>query len=326
VFFAAFQMFFGAYGIGFAQLFLYAVTVCGLALLLAALVEDQSPWPWVSFSVLVPLQPILLHINLKLWIDNARIAWVCLAAGAFCYGLKNQKRLFQHMGILVFGLAMLTKLDTVFFVPPLFLLLLSLKAPSRREFFQGIVKLFPSLAVMVLSVAAWCFFSGVKNGGVMAGTPGRPDALLIQSNPFIRYVTVTLPASFYLRSFPSVVSTSGIVLLGILLTARSSVIRRRVLACVLGTGFLLAVYSVLGALGYSKLLRYVSQSIPLTVVATCLAMGAIARSMGTLKRAWAIGLGVLVGFFFTRELAFGIKQVYFTPTAALISESLWDGD
>jgi hypothetical protein len=326
LFFLISKFLFGQYGIIIAQLLCYLIFVAGIILIAQSVFGKLGRHQWIVLSILIPLEPIFAHTGIKIWIDNPRLAFLTFGFGAFLRGGLAPCAWLRTLGAWSLGGAILTKFDTVLSLPFILLIdyCINAKPTGVLTFLKNnLVSLFRIFTPSI----CWLILVFVLTGSFLPGNPGRPSVELLNSNSYVRFVTLETPVYFYFRDFALVLS-SGIGAL-ILTVFAWNKLDKKLQQCALilwaGIIFQLVFFTVLGAMGYSKVLRYVCQIVPLMIIGAVLPLKAsiLADRNKTVEKVLAYSVYGLFVVLLLRESMFGLKVVLFNPRAALIPYQLF---
>jgi 4-amino-4-deoxy-L-arabinose transferase-like glycosyltransferase len=269
--FAAFTALFGAAGIDLAELAAFAVFFVG-TMLLAREVLPRWTLPVASVvSVLAAFTPIVAHVSVHHWLDGPQLAAVTFAALCFVRAMRIGSRGWAVAAGLAFGTACLVKLNAVVALPGIVALCWATDEGIDMKTRRKVAAI--ALAVAAALVAPWLVAEFRAFGTLVPSWAGKPSARLVAENPFIRQITAVRTPWAYFRLLPQTVWTlvPAIAILGFLRTPGRS--RRVALASAAWIAVVVGVAVALGAIGYSKLLRYVVLMAPAGILLAGLAVG-----------------------------------------------------
>lgn len=314
--FHTFKIMFGRVGLFFAQLacfFLFYVAV-QIAVYLYA---GSSLLTAFIGGALAAFSPIVVQTNLKIWIDNPKIAFASLAFSMALLAYQQRSRLISVFSGVLFFAAVFTKLDAALMLPVAAWAIFSFGDFKKADSYRALIKyLIPPLCGVGVAILIWLIWSYMTTGSFFFGNPGRPSPELLANNGFIRYVTSERPFYYYLYAIPIVYPTLvwSIVAL-FFFRVREAWQMRSLVGSILLIAF---VYTVLGYFGYSKLLRYVSLIAPLSAVLFTRFFSRVFR-LSMLRPSWGSALYCGLGFLaFLGETFQGIKTALLFPKDALI--------
>jgi len=247
----------------------------------------------LTVGALAAATPIVAHVSVHRWLDGPQVAAVVLAAWLTARAVARGGR----------GRA-IVKLNSAVAIPPI--VLLAWVSASERPAAERARLLAWTIGTAALFALPWV--------AVAPPWPGKPSARLIADNPFIRVVTVERTPWSYLRLLPTTVwSLVPSLAVAAVLRPRDRS-RAVVLALCAWIALVTAVAMGLGALGYSKLLRYVVLASPATVLLAGWAAGACEGARGA--RRIALASFLVVGC--ALEVAHGVQAVRVYPDRAWI--------
>lgn len=299
-------------GIKAAQLVCYVIFFLSGLGVLRLVFPKPSPALLVAFPVLLAFTPIYAHTNLKVWIDNPRLAF--LMVHFFCCLL-----LVRNKGSGVFALAALTsflspftKVDGLLALPFLYGAAWSLE--TSREWRKKLALFFGALLVLNgIGVAWWLLYSEALKYG-----PGRPSEELMAVNEFVRFATKVMDTRKFLVDYLKLLTTlvpSLIVIAACALQGGRN--NWKGLLAKLGPraflfGWVLShflVYWYLAEHGYSKLIRYLLMTTPATLLLFAFAVEDLRAQT---RRTWlTAGLAVLLFLAFQSEVLHGVRTLVF---------------
>ena len=274
--FVLFNALFGVRGLDVAELAAFAIFFAATLLLSKELLPRFSPPVTFFVSVLAAFTPIVAHVSTHHWLDGLQLAAVTLAALCFVRAVKFRSNGWAAAAGLAFGVACLVKLNAVVALPGIAAMGWAVDEGTERNLRLRLAAV--ALAVAAALVAPWLVAELRAFGTLFPSWAGKPSARLVAENPFIRQITAVRTPWAYLRLLPQTVWTlvpAGAIV-AILRPADRG--RRVALASSLWIAVVVGVAMALGAIGYSKLLRYVVLLAPAAVVLAGLAAGAAIES------------------------------------------------
>lgn len=248
----------GKYGMPLAQIFCYAVLFWALAA--AAYLLGLGPFAVALTALLSAINPILVHVSTHYWLDGPIVAFSSLSLAVFIWALKRKSAVISAAAGVILGYASLIKI-TAFFAVPGFVLLawFNLSAPRLKD---TIVLASCFLAAAFVVQLPWELWQYIVLGTAFPGWAGKPSQALIESNTYVRYLTVVRPPWIYLTLLPKVMWTAVPSLVLYALSLGDRKIAGTGAAFILWIGVVLGFHIALGAQGYSKVLRYVILAVP----------------------------------------------------------------
>jgi 4-amino-4-deoxy-L-arabinose transferase-like glycosyltransferase len=260
----------------------------------------------VTVAALAAATPIVAHVSVHRWLDGPQVAAVAVAAWLTTRALRRGGTGAAIGAGAAMGAAMLVKLNSAIAIPPI--VLLAWIVSDERPRGERVRQLGGALGVAAVCALPWV--------AVAPPWPGKPSARLIAENPFIRVVTVERTPWSYLRLLPTTVWSLVPALTVAAMLARQGRERRTVSALVVWIGIVTAIAMGLGALGYSKLLRYVVLTAPATVLLAGWAAGRVAEERA--RRTLAVTLAAALTIGCVLEVAHGVQAARVYPDRAWI--------
>jgi 4-amino-4-deoxy-L-arabinose transferase-like glycosyltransferase len=310
---ALFSALFGDAGFDLAELAAFAVFFGG-TLLLAREVLPRWTVPVASVvSVLAAATPIVAHVSLHHWLDGPQLAAVTLAAFLFVRATRGASTGWAAASGLAFGAACLVKMNAVIALPGIAALAWATAEGSDARSRRRVAVV--AVAVAAVLVTPWLVAELRAFGTLMPSWAGKPSARLVAENPFVRHMTLVRTPWAYLRLLPQTVWTlvPSLALLAVLRPPGRS--RRLALALAVWIAVVVGVAMALGAIGYSKLLRYVVLIAPAGIVLAGLAAGEV---IDAARNARGRALVVVFVVAVTLEVAQGIQVARVYPDLAAI--------
>lgn len=314
--FRTFKIMFGRIGLFFAQLacfFLFYVAV-QIAVYLYA---GSSLLTAFIGGALAAFSPIVVQTNMKIWIDNPKIAFASLAFSMVLLAYHQRSRLISVCSGVLFFAAVFTKLDAALMLPVVASAMLGLGDFKKTDSYHALIKFLVSpLCGVSVAILIWLIWSHITTGSFFFGNPGMPSPELLANNAFIRHVTNDRPFYYYLYAIPIVYPTLVWSIVALFFFRVEKVWQMRPLVC--SILLIVFIYTVLGYLGYSKLLRYVSLIAPLSAVLFSGLFSQVFR-LSMLRPSWEGALYCGLGFLALLGETFqGIKTALLFPNDALI--------
>ena len=338
-FFALLDRVFGEAGYPLAQLLGYAVffwSTMALARQVASRSESAPGARTTTLRVVAALAaftPLMTHVTARYWLDMPMLALVTLTAALFVRALPPAAGPAGGAGWAVaaataMGAASWVKTAALVGVPGILVLAWAITDASSRRALARLAVIFVALSLAIQ--LPWEIWQWIVLGSPFPAWAGRPSPQLIAFSPYVRRLTVDRPAWIYLTLLPRATWTLAPALLGLAAARLDAPARRAGLALAAWIAIVVAVVVGLGAIGYSKLLRYAILVVPATVLLFSLVAGELWRAATAphasgAARVRAVALAVLAGAGFALEIAQGI----YTPLIDkrdLIWPLLWRGN
>lgn len=248
-----FESIFGPNGFPMAQMFSYGLFFWSM--IAAAYLLGIPPMGIVLAGLLSAFNPIIVHVNTHYWLDGPLVAFSAFSLAVFIRAANKRSYLLAVAAGFILGSASLIKI-TAFLVVPGFVLLawFLLARPKLKDF------IILSACFFVTAVAVqlpWEIWQWKVLGTPFPGWAGKPSQALIESNQYVRYLTVVRSPWIYITLLPKVMWTIVPALILYAVTLNDRKVRGLGAAFILWIVTVLVFHVVLGAEGYSKVLRYV---------------------------------------------------------------------
>lgn len=195
-----FDSIFGSNGFPMAQMFSYSLFF--FSMICAACLLGVPPLGIVLAGLLSAFNPIIVHVNTHYWLDGPLVAFCAFSLAVFIWAANKRSYLLAAAAGVILGYASLIKI-TAFLVVPGFVLLawFLLARPKLKDF------IILSACFFVTAVAVqlpWEIWQWKVLGTPFPGWAGKPSQALIESNQYVRYLTVVRPPWIYLTLLPKV--------------------------------------------------------------------------------------------------------------------------
>ena len=262
-----------------------AYYLAGLAAL-DAYFPDLEMCARLMAAPLLAFTPIYAHTNLKVWLENPRLAYFVVHMFFLALFLRAPSRGRAVLAACTGLLPVLTRVDSLAAYPFLYLFADSV-FPRHRRFLAG---LFAGFSLVVVS---WLVYSRALQYG-----PGRPPPELLAHNAFLRFFATEFPAWLFTAHFlkltatliPALAAFAGLRALH----ATTEAARPR-WTLALWALSQLALYAGLGLFGYMKLQRFLILALPACTFLAVVAASDLLRARKTPVLA-ALGLFLALGF------------------------------
>jgi len=269
-----FQRVAGEAGPALVEVASFAVFFASVLWLGVQLMAPAEAFALVVLAVSAAFTPIMAHVVSRLWLDGPLLAATTAAWALFVHGHAARRTGVVLAAGVVLGAAAWIKVTVLFAVPGAILTAWSLRPGEGRALVRAAGCW---LAVAAVVQAPWEIWQWRVVGSAFPAWAGRPSAALIRMNAYVRYLTVTRSPWIYLELLPQVVWTLVPSLVVVAACWRERAVRGRGLALLGGVAVVVGANIALGAIGYSKLLRYIVLVTPATTVLCGLAAGAALR-------------------------------------------------
>ena len=305
--FWVFEHLFGERGFPLVQVFSYVVFFWSLMWLGLLLIRPFDAVAAICLAVLGSITPIMAFVMGRFWLDGPIIAFSTLAAAMFLAGVARNRLWMIGASGAFLGYAVLIKLTSVLTVPAFLVLAWTLR--PRETVRQYAIWASVLLGVAVLVHLPWELWQWHLIGSPFPTWAGKPATRLVDSNQFVYFQTVVRGPWAYVQLLPQVIWTFiPSCVLGVY-ARRVRDVARVGAALMIWILAVVAAHMILGAMGYSKIVRY----IVLVTPATCLLFAlTFSAAVGELRRRsrLTVGAGVLVVLSVTGlglEIAQGLK-------------------
>lgn len=305
-FFWFFESIFGSNGFPMAQMFSYGLFFWSMVT--AAYLLGMTPLGIILAGLLSAFNPIIVHVNTHYWLDGPLVAFSALSMAVFIWAADKRSYLLAAVAGLILGFASLIKI-TAFLVVPGFVLLawFLLTRPKFKDFIILSACFFATAVVVQLP---WEIWQWKVLGTPFPGWAGKPSQTLIESNQYVRYLTVVRSPWLYLTLLPKVMWSvvPAFILYAVTLNDRKA--RGLGVAFILWVATVLAFHIVLGAQGYSKVLRYVILAAPPVILLFSMSLPLVLKKFreGSKTKALYGALLVISVIAVLLEAAAGIKS------------------
>lgn len=261
---------FGTAGFALAQLLSYAIFFWSMMVLGRALLRPLTRLQLAALATLAAFTPIMTHVMSRYWLDGPMLAVATAAAALLILGLHDGRvKLVWAAGMLL-GLASLIKVTAFLIVPGVAITVFAIVPRGARRRAIAYVGLFLALGAAVH--LPWVLWHWSAVGTPLSPWAGRPSPELLQSNAYLRYVTLWLTPWTYIRQLPQILWTLVPSLVVLACCARAGSSARLTLALVGWVASVVGVHVALGFVGYSKLLRYLILVTPASLLLLILAV------------------------------------------------------
>lgn len=218
----------------------------------------------VIAGLLSAFNPIMAHVNTHYWLDGPLLAFSTLSAAVFVWAAVRRSYPLAALGGLILGYASLIKITAFLVLPGTVLLVwFFLERPRLTRLVAfGACYFVPAFIIQL----PWEIWQTIIYGTPFPGWAGKPSATLVGSNPYVRFLTVIRSPWIYVSLLPRIMWT--VVPAIVLYAATSGDKRVRGLGAVfiLWMAVVLLFHIVLGAQGYSKVMRYVILVAPAAIL------------------------------------------------------------
>jgi len=304
--FWVFQHVFGESGFALVQVFSYGVFFWSLMWLGSILIRPLDAVAAIALAILGSITPIMAFVAGRFWLDAPIIAFSTLAAALFLTGVTRGRLWSIGAGGAVLGYAILIKLTSVLIVPALLMLAWALR--PREAWRQYAIWAAVLVGVAFLVQVPWELWQWHVVGSPFPSWAGKPATRLVMTNKFVQFQTITRGPWAYVQLLPQVIWTLIPSFLMLAASRRVRDVGRVGAGLVCWIVAVVAAHMILGAMGYSKILRYVVLVTPATCILFALTFSATVESLRRARvTAGAVLLVTLAVAGLGLEVAQGLK-------------------
>src|SRR5579862_3908127 len=301
LFWALYEIF-GEPGFDVAQVLSFAIFYAAMLWLAAQVLVPFRGAPALLTATLAAFTPLMTHVAGREWLDAPLLGFTTLACAIFVLAVRRGALGWAVVAGCVLGYATLIKMTALLVVPGIVALAwVACDSPSPASFLRVAAAF---IAVAVAVEVPWQLYQWAVVGSAFPSWAGKPSPELLETNPYIHYVTVERSPWVYLM-LPRVLWTliPSYMCLGLLNVSPRT--RRTMWALVGWIVLVVAIHVFLGFIGYSKVLRYVIIVTPATVLLFGLAVQELAGRLAP-RRALIVGLFAFLMMGFVLEVSQGI--------------------
>jgi 4-amino-4-deoxy-L-arabinose transferase-like glycosyltransferase len=217
--------------------------------------ERHSMAQWLPV-IGICLDPLLLFISRKLWIDSL-LSGLCAVsiAAFFCARYSQRRSLWLVAGSVLFGLAGLSKMTALILTPVVVYLILTPDGPRQSRVKDLCLGCLPAL----LLASPW-YIAFYHTYGVFIPSWIKPDEWSVEHYPFVRIALERTPAYYFLKLIA--IAPVTLLSLGIYGLRKSLWSSRIFLVPVIWFLLCFIIISYLGVQGQGFQMRYIALLIP----------------------------------------------------------------
>jgi 4-amino-4-deoxy-L-arabinose transferase-like glycosyltransferase len=262
---------FGEAGFPVAQILSYTLFFWSMMALARAVLQPLSGLRLYVVALLAAFTPIMTHVASRFWLDGPMLAFATLGIALFMSAVQRQDMRRAIYAAVAMGFASWVKSSVLMVLPGLLLLGWMVSTPDTRRAFLRLACVFTALTLVIQ--LPWEIWQWRVVGSPFPAWAGKPSAELVATNRYVHFLTAVRPPWMYLTTLPRTVFTLLPAIACLLLIRMDARARGIGVALVVWIGLVLASLIGLGAIGYSKLLRYAIMVTPATVLLTGLGAG-----------------------------------------------------
>jgi 4-amino-4-deoxy-L-arabinose transferase-like glycosyltransferase len=306
-FFWLMQTIAGGKGFALSELLSYAGFFAAVLLLGSVVAQPFDRLTAMLVAALAAAAPILLQVSARIWLDAPLLAFSTLAAAIFLKGTSTNRWSLVWAAAAILGYASWIKLTALLVIPGAVALACLLAAPGDR--IRVIRQSMVFVVVAIVIQVPWELLQWHVTGTPFPVWAGKPAPELVANNSYVRYLTTGRSTWFYFETLPQVLWTLVPSLALLAYQWRDVALRKRGLALCVWILAVVAANTLLGAWGYSKLLRYVILVTPATVLLFALVVSGAARLLrqGAPRRTATVLLLALAAAGFGLEITQGLR-------------------
>ncbi|HEX5068708.1 MAG TPA: glycosyltransferase family 39 protein [Vicinamibacterales bacterium] len=271
------QHLFGERGFALAQVFSYVVFFWSLFWLGSILIRPLDDVAAITLAILGSITPIMAFVAGRFWLDAPIIAFSTLAAAMFLSGVVRGRLWLVGAGGAVLGYAILIKLTSVLIVPALIMLAWALR--PRETWRQYAIWAALLVGVAFLVQVPWELWQWHIVGSPFPSWAGKPATRLVMSNNFVKFQTIIRGPWAYVQLLPQVIWTLIPSLVMWAAARRVRDVGRVGGGLVCWIAAVVGAHMILGAMGYSKIVRYIVLVTPATCILFALTFSATIQSI-----------------------------------------------
>jgi 4-amino-4-deoxy-L-arabinose transferase-like glycosyltransferase len=234
-----------------------AVAVIGRRIAFASgLDSERNPMvEWLPV-IGVCLDPLLLFLSRKLWIDSLLTGLCAVSIAAFfCARYSPRRSLWLIIGGILFGLAALSKMPALILTPVVVYLVLTPDGPPRSKVKDLCWGFLPAL----LLAAPW-YIAFYHTYGVLIPSWIKPDKWSVEHYPFVQIALERTPAYYFLKLIA--IAPVSLLAFGVYAMRRSLWTSRMFLIPSIWFLLCFITISYLGVQGQGFQMRYIALLIP----------------------------------------------------------------
>ena len=255
---------FGRAGFAVAQVLSYTIFFWSMMALARAALPPLSGPRFYFVALLAAFTPIMTHVTARFWLDGPMLAFATLGSALFVSAVRRQDMRRAIYAAAAMGFASWIKSSVLMGLPGLLVLGWMVSIPDTRRAFLRLAGVFTATTVAIQ--LPWEIWQWRVVGSPFPAWAGKPSAELIASSPYLQFLTVVRPPWMYLTILPRTVFTLLPAIACLFLVRMDGRVRGIGIALLVWIGVVLASVIGLGAIGYSKLLRYAIMVTPATVL------------------------------------------------------------
>lgn len=238
-------------------------------------------------ALLSAFNPIMVHVNTHYWLDGPLLAFSTLSSAVFVWAAVRRSHALAALGGLILGYASLIKI-TAFLVLPGTVLLAWFLLERPKAFSVIALGAFYFVPALIVQLP-WEVWQIMEYGSPFPGWAGKPSQTLVESNPYVRFLTAVRSPWIYASLLPRIMWTVVPAFFLYLFASRGRRERGGGMVFIFWMALVLAFHIVLGAQGYSKVMRYVILVAPAAIMLFSMGFGSAVARLREDGNRWAYG-------------------------------------
>lgn len=265
----------GDAGYALAQVVSFVIFFWGALLLGWMVLQPSNRVAILILAVLAAFTPIMAHVTGRFWLDGPLLAFSTAAVAMFLLGIKRRSEWLVCIAAALLGYASLIKLTAFLVLPGAALLAWGVTPYNQRRSLLISSLLFIGIASLIQ--LPWEIVQWRLVGSIFPTWPGKPVEHLVRTNDYVHYLTVFRSPWIYLKFLPQIIWTLVPSLILLVMQWGNHELRKTGVALVFWIVLVVGIHVVLGATGYSKVIRYVILITPATIVLFALVVGGVVQ-------------------------------------------------
>lgn len=228
--------------------------------------------------------PIMVHVNTHYWLDGPLLAFSALSSAVFVWAASKRSYSLAVVAGLILGYASLIKITAFLILPGTVLLAWSFLERPRLSRFIALAACFfvPAFVVQL----PWEIWQATVYGTPFPGWAGKPSETLVESNPYVRFLTIVRSPWVYVSLLPRIMWTIVPALILYVFALGDRKARGLGAVFILWMAVVLTFHIVLGAKGYSKVMRYVILVAPAAILLFSMSFAQVATRFRGENHRW----------------------------------------
>lgn len=239
-------------------------------------------------ALLSAFNPIMVHVNTHYWLDGPLLAFSTLSVAVLVWAAGRKSFFLAVISGIILGYASLIKI-TAFLVLPGAVLLAWFALERKKVSTLILLGAFYFVSALLVQLP-WEIWQIMEYGTPFPGWAGKPSQTLIESNAYVRFLTVVRSPWVYVSLLPRIMWTAVPALFLYFFASRDRRARGLGAVFILWAAVVLAFHIALGAQGYSKVMRYVILAAPAGILLFSMGFSdAVGRFREGARARWVYG-------------------------------------